>query len=173
MVTISPIKDGVHIWSSSPDGGTGLYHVSVAVAGFADRIIRRDYHDKYGARCMEATKRKHANTTVVHEILTVLLAVARYTQNCHEHAPSTSPRTKPDYNFKKQRKRLQSIVMSMSVCLSICPRGYLRYPEPQERFLPLFVNVVHGRGAVLLSSCDTLCTSVLRMTKCFFLQQAV
>jgi len=28
----------------------------------------------------------------------------------------------------RERERLRSIVMSMSVCLSVCPTGYLRNP---------------------------------------------
>ena len=48
--------------------------------------------------------------------------------------------------------------MSVSVCLSVCPRSYLRkYTSDLHQF---FVHVTNGRGSVLLwRRSDTLCTS--------------
>ena len=46
------------------------------------------------------------------------------------------------------------------VCLSVCPRGYLRNHKPHALSLPMFVHVAYGRGKVLLlRRCDTLRTS--------------
>ena len=42
------------------------------------------------------------------------------------------------------RERLRSIVMTASVCLSVCPT------EPHTPRLPIFVNVAYVRGSVLL-----------------------
>ena len=52
----------------------------------------------------------------------------------------------------------RSIVMSLSVCLSVCPRSYLRnYTSDLHQ---LFVHVAYGCGSVLLwRRSDTLCTS--------------
>jgi len=57
--------------------------------------------------------------------------------------------------------KLRSIVMNMSVCvcLSFCPCGYL-WNHTCDLY-QFFVHVSYGRGSVLLQChCDTLCTSV-------------
>jgi len=53
---------------------------------------------------------------------------------------------------------MRSIVMTMSVCLSVCPLMYLEnYTTELHQFL---VYVAHGRSSVVLCwRCDTLCTS--------------
>ena len=53
------------------------------------------------------------------------------------------------------RVSLQSIVMSASVCLSVCLSAKI-YPEPHARSLPIFVHVADGRGSVLLRRGDKI-----------------
>jgi len=48
----------------------------------------------------------------------------------------------------RPRKRLWNIVMSMSVCVFVCPRGYLR------DLCQIFVHVAYIRGSVLLRHLD-------------------
>jgi len=50
------------------------------------------------------------------------------------------------------RKGLRSIVMSLSVCLSVCPTGYLR--NPTHDLYQIFVHVAYGRGSVVLRHTD-------------------
>jgi len=45
-------------------------------------------------------------------------------------------------------ERCRSIVMSTSVCLSVCPRAYL--PNHTRDLYQVFVNVAYRRGSVLL-----------------------
>ena len=55
---------------------------------------------------------------------------------------------------------MRSIVMSTSVCLSVCPRGYLRNHTRDLYQFVVYVPYVRGRGSVLLQRrCDMLCTS--------------
>jgi len=49
----------------------------------------------------------------------------------------------------RPRERLRSIVISMSVCVSVCLAARIS-PEPHARFLPNFVHVAYVRGSVLL-----------------------
>jgi len=49
--------------------------------------------------------------------------------------------------------RLRSIVMSMSVCVSICLSATIS-PEPHARSLPNFVHVSYVRGSVLVRRVD-------------------
>ena len=46
------------------------------------------------------------------------------------------------------RERLRSIVMSASVCLSVCPTGYLR--NHTRDLYQFFVHVAYVRGSVVL-----------------------
>ena len=50
------------------------------------------------------------------------------------------------------RQRPRSIVMSMSVCVSVCPRGYLR--DHTRDLYQIFVLVAYVRGSVLLRHVD-------------------
>jgi len=52
----------------------------------------------------------------------------------------------------RPRERLRSIVMSMSVCLSVCPRGYLR--NQKRDLYKFFAHVAYVRGSVLLRQVD-------------------
>jgi len=56
-------------------------------------------------------------------------------------------------------KRVQTIVMSLSVCVSVClSAGISR--KPRGRIRQYFVYVYRGRGSPSSGSyCDTLCTS--------------
>jgi len=47
------------------------------------------------------------------------------------------------------RERLRSIVMSMSVCVSVCLFARIS-PEPRALSLPIFVHVAYVRGSVFL-----------------------
>jgi len=59
--------------------------------------------------------------------------------------------TPPPIGERTQR----SVVMTVSVCLSVCPRAYL-----QNYMSDLHRNVTYARGSVLLWwRCDALCTS--------------
>ena len=49
-------------------------------------------------------------------------------------------------------QRLQSIVMSMSVCVSVCLRGYLR--NHTRDLYHIFVHVAYVRRSVLLRHVD-------------------
>jgi len=53
----------------------------------------------------------------------------------------------------RQRERWQSIVMSTSVCLSVCPRAYLPTTCAISK-LPIFVHVAYDSGSVLLRRGD-------------------
>jgi len=72
------------------------------------------------------------------------------------------------YFLLRPRERLRSIVMSTSVsmCLCVCPRRYIR--NNTRDLYQFFVHVAYGRGSVLLRQrCDTLCTSGFVMTSFF------
>ena len=48
----------------------------------------------------------------------------------------------------RRRERLRSIVTSASVCLSVCPTGYLR--NQTLDLYQIFVHIAYVRGLVLL-----------------------
>ena len=52
----------------------------------------------------------------------------------------------------RPREQLRSIVMSMAVCVSVCPRGYLR--NRMRDLYQIFVHVAHVRGSVFLRHVD-------------------
>jgi len=52
----------------------------------------------------------------------------------------------------RPREQLRSIVMSMSVCLCLCPRGYLQ--NHTRDLCQIFVLVTYVRGSVVLRCVD-------------------
>jgi len=50
--------------------------------------------------------------------------------------------------LRRPRERLRNIVMSLSVCVSVCPRGYLR--NHMRDLYQIFVHVAYVCGSVLL-----------------------
>ena len=56
-------------------------------------------------------------------------------------------------------ERLRSIVMSMSVCLSVCPRAYLR--SHTRDLYQIFVHVAYVRGSVVLRQGNEMLEAVL------------
>jgi len=52
----------------------------------------------------------------------------------------------------RSQERLRSIVMNSSVCLSVCPTGYL--PNTTRNLYQIFMHVAYCRGSVLLRRID-------------------